>query len=120
MYNSYLKQTNCPGGGMVDTSVLEADIARCKSSSLFWGTKQLNFKEKQMSQSRGPGIDLEQCVANMANNRYLMVLIASARAREIARQNKHSSRFEHLHTPVTALLEVETGKLTAEDISKIQ
>lgn len=31
----------CPDGGMVDTSVLEADVARRESSSLSWGTKDI-------------------------------------------------------------------------------
>ena len=29
----------CPGGGMVDTLVLEANVERRASSSLAWGTK---------------------------------------------------------------------------------
>lgn len=70
--------------------------------------------------SRGTTIDTEQCVANMANDRYLMVIVASARAKEIASQNRHSDRFEHLHSPVTALLEIQNGKLDATGISKIR
>ena len=70
--------------------------------------------------SRGTTIDSEKCVENIANDRYLMVLIASARAKELSRLNKHSTRFEHLHTPVTALLEIESGALTAADLVKIQ
>jgi DNA-directed RNA polymerase omega subunit len=71
-------------------------------------------------QSRGPNLDLEKCVANMGNNRYMMVIVASARAREIANQNKHSERFEHRHPPVTALLEIENGKLDINGIRKIR
>jgi DNA-directed RNA polymerase subunit K/omega len=72
-------------------------------------------------QSRGPSLDLEKCVANMGNDRYMLVILASARAREIAQQNKHSERFEHRHTPVTALIEVENDKLDIDRVvQKIQ
>lgn len=70
--------------------------------------------------SRGPTLDLEQCVANMANNRFMMVIIASARVREIAAKNKHSNRLEHRHPVITALKEVEKGELTLADVKKIR
>ena len=38
LYNILYILEICPGGGMVDTSVLEADVARRESSSLSWGT----------------------------------------------------------------------------------
>ena len=34
----YPAPNTCPGGGMVDTLVLEASVARRASSSLAWGT----------------------------------------------------------------------------------
>ena len=70
--------------------------------------------------SRGTTVDLEQCVANMGGNRYNLVIIAAARAREIALQNRHSDRHMHLHTPVTALLEVQNGELDLSDIKRIR
>lgn len=70
--------------------------------------------------SRGPELDLEKCVANMGNSRFMMVIIASARVREIAAKNKHSTRIEHRHPVVTALKEVERGELTLMDIKKIR
>ncbi len=36
--NSYPDLQICPGGGMVDTLVLEASAERRESSSLSWGT----------------------------------------------------------------------------------
>ena len=65
-------------------------------------------------------MDLEQCVANMDNNRYTMVVIASARVREIASKNRHSTRTEHRHPVVTVLKEVERGELTLADVQKIK
>jgi DNA-directed RNA polymerase subunit K/omega len=61
--------------------------------------------------SRGPSLDLEKCVANMDNNRYMMIVIATARVHEIASKNRHSDRMEHRHPVITALKEVEAGDL---------
>lgn len=105
---------------MVDTSVLEADIARCKSSSLFWGTKHKVGNMAYGNYSRGPDLDLEKCVENMGNSRFMMIIIASARVREIANKNKHSVRLEHRHPVITALKEVESGELTLSDVQKIK
>jgi DNA-directed RNA polymerase omega subunit len=69
--------------------------------------------------SRGTTIDTDLCVENIGN-RYNLVIIAAARAREIAEQNRHSSKHAHWHTPVTALLEVQEGKLRLEDIKKVR
>lgn len=70
--------------------------------------------------SRGPDLDLEKCVANMDNSRFMMVVIASARVREIANKNKHSTRLEHRHPVITALKEVESGELSLADVQKIK
>jgi DNA-directed RNA polymerase omega subunit len=70
--------------------------------------------------SRGVDIDTDQCVQNVGGNRFDLVLIAAARAREISQNNRESVRTEHLHTPVTALLEVQNGKLGYEGIRKVR
>lgn len=57
--------------------------------------------------SRGESIDTEKCVAQAGGNRFDMIIMASNRAREIKRNNSHSDRIEHLHSPVTALLELQ-------------
>ena len=59
--------------------------------------------------SRGPEVDIEKCVRNSGTGRFDMVLIACARAREIKRQNKSSERYEHRHTIVSALKDIEAG-----------
>jgi DNA-directed RNA polymerase subunit K/omega len=69
--------------------------------------------------SRGPNLDLEKCVENMENNRYMLIVVASAKAREIAAKNKHSTRFEHLHPVITSLKEVEDGTLDITGIKSI-
>jgi DNA-directed RNA polymerase subunit K/omega len=70
--------------------------------------------------SRGTTIDTEKCVKNVGGNRFNLVIIASARAREISENNRHSDKFYHLHTPVTALLEVQNGELGIEGIRKVR
>ena len=67
--------------------------------------------------SRGTEIDTTKCVEQVGN-RFDLVLIASARAREIRRRNKNSERFEHTHTPVSALLEIQEGKIGKEYLYK--
>jgi DNA-directed RNA polymerase subunit K/omega len=63
----------------------------------------------------GVDIDIEKCVAASNNNRYDMILNATARAKEIMRQ--HGSRPGHSHAGavVGALLELQTGRLTTND-----
>lgn len=63
--------------------------------------------------SRGPSIDTEACVSNAGGNRFDLVLIAAARAREIRRQHASSDKREHVHSIVTALGEIQEGKVDA-------
>ena len=70
--------------------------------------------------SRGPDLDLQKCVENMGNNRFMMIVVASARVREIASKNKHSVRLEHRHPVITVLKEIEKGELTLADVQKIK
>jgi DNA-directed RNA polymerase subunit K/omega len=60
--------------------------------------------------SRHPQLDMEKCVELSGGDRFAMVIAASARARELKQKNRHSERVEHLHSPITALLEIQTGK----------
>lgn len=60
--------------------------------------------------SRGTTLDLEQCVENIGN-RYSMIAIAAARAREIRIKNKHSNRREFVFTELTSLLEIQNGTI---------
>jgi DNA-directed RNA polymerase omega subunit len=66
---------------------------------------------KPIGLSRGTGIDTEQCVINVGDNRFDLVLIASAKAREIRRHNLGSDKREHVHSIVTALEEIQAGKV---------
>jgi DNA-directed RNA polymerase omega subunit len=74
---------------------------------------------KDMSNSRGPDIDTDKCLEVSGTDRFSMVLIAAARAREIKRKNMHSVRREHIFPTVTALLEIQEGKIGKEYLKKI-
>ena len=69
--------------------------------------------------SRGPGVDTEKCVAHVGG-RFDLVLIATVRAREIRRQHRESDKFEHVHSTVTALLEIQEGKIGREYLKRVK
>jgi DNA-directed RNA polymerase omega subunit len=75
---------------------------------------------KPIGLSRGPGIDTELCVENVGSGRFDLVLIATARAREIRRQHRESDKREHIFPIVTALQEIQEGKIGKEYLSKVR
>jgi len=75
--------------------------------------------KKPMGLSRGTEIDTDLCVSNVGANRFDMVLIATARAREIKRRNMTSDRREHIFPIITALLEIQEGKIGEEYLRKV-
>ena len=70
--------------------------------------------------SRGPSIDIEQCVENAGGNRFDLVIMAACRARELSRQHRLSEKFEQLNAPISALLEFQSGKLDREYLKRIK
>jgi len=70
--------------------------------------------------SRGTLIDTEKCVELSGGNRFNLVIMAAARARELRRQHASSQRFEDVHTNVTALLEFQEGKQDANYMKKVR
>jgi DNA-directed RNA polymerase omega subunit len=75
---------------------------------------------KPIGLSRGPGINTEQCVKNVGNGKFDLVLIATARAREIRRQHRDSDKREHIFPVVTALEEIQAGKIGREYLLKVR
>ena len=71
--------------------------------------RQANELRKPLDLSRGPSIDMDKCVEAVGGNRFNLVLIASARTREIRRQHAHSDKREHVHAIVTALADIQAG-----------
>lgn len=70
--------------------------------------------------SRGTEIDTELCVKNAGGDRYMLVILASARAREIARQHRASENPAHIYPVVNALLEFQTGEISLDSARKIK
>jgi DNA-directed RNA polymerase omega subunit len=68
--------------------------------------------------SRGTKVDTQKCVVNANGNKYDLVLMAAARAREIKRRNQSSMLEEHIGAPVTALLEIQRGEVSVDYINK--
>jgi DNA-directed RNA polymerase omega subunit len=56
----------------------------------------------------------------VGESRFDLVLIAAARSREIKERNKESDKFEHLHSNITALLEIQEGKIGREYLKKVR
>jgi DNA-directed RNA polymerase omega subunit len=71
--------------------------------------------------SRGPELNTELLVTNTGSKRYDLVLVAAARAREIRRQNKDSNTYANNFPIVTALLEIQEGKINPKEyLAKIK
>jgi DNA-directed RNA polymerase omega subunit len=70
--------------------------------------------------SRGTTIDTNQCVENAGGNRFDLVLIAAARAREIKRQHHESDKREHVYSNLTALSEIQEGKIGKEYLKRVK
>jgi hypothetical protein len=75
---------------------------------------------KKLTPSRGPSFDRDLAVKNMGENlgMYEMVLAMSARTREIRRQNKGSLDYDLSHPIVSALLELQEGKISGPEYFK--
>jgi DNA-directed RNA polymerase omega subunit len=71
----------------------------------------------KLTDSRGPGIDTEKCVEQVGGSRFDLVLIATVRARELSRRHKAAGHATQLNAPVSALLDVQAGKI-GENILK--
>jgi DNA-directed RNA polymerase subunit K/omega len=72
------------------------------------------------SLSRGTSIDTEKCVELTGGNRFNLVLIASTRAKELSRNHRHAEGKGQLNAPVTALLEIQDGKIGKEYLGRVR
>ena len=62
--------------------------------------------------SRGPEIDMEQCVRQAGGGRYDMVIAVAQRLRELKRKGRESNTYV---TPIDALLEMQAGQINMID-----
>ena len=74
---------------------------------------------KPLTDSRGTQINNDECVENV-ENRFDLILIASARARELANRHKRSGNPGQLNAPVTALLDVQNKKVGREYLKRVR
>ena len=70
--------------------------------------------------SRGTFIDTEKCVSMIGGNRFDLVLVAATRARELARQHRHAENKSQLNAPVSALLDIQEGRVGREYLKRIR
>ena len=68
--------------------------------------------------SRGTEINTDTCVAN-AGGRFDLVLIASARAKEIARKQQYDNEQTYVNPCVSALLEIQSNTVGREYLNKV-
>ena len=73
----------------------------------------------KLSESRGPTLDTEKCVEQAGGNRFDLVLIASVRARELSRRHKAAELTTQVNAPVSALLDIQAGKIGPEYLKKV-
>jgi DNA-directed RNA polymerase omega subunit len=74
----------------------------------------------KLDNSRTPLLDNDLCVSNVGKSRYDLVLIAAQRSKEIQRRHKESSKVEHIHSNVSALLEIQEGKIGREYLKRVK
>jgi len=74
----------------------------------------------KLMNSRGSQIDTQRCVENSGHNRYNLILIAAARSREISRRNRFDENAAGVNAPVTALLEIQEGKIGVDYLKRVR
>ena len=70
--------------------------------------------------NRSDKLDMDKIVEQSGGNRFMLVVMASARAREIRQANRLSGKFEHVHSVVTALMDFQEGKYNEEYIKRVK
>ena len=71
------------------------------------------------SLSRTPEVDIDKCVS-LIGDRNLMVVIASARARELQQAARHREDQVYRSATVDALLDIQNGVIDVEYIRKMK
>ena len=69
--------------------------------------------------SRTPDVDIEKCV-ELIGDRNLMVVIASARAKELQAKERHERSEHYRNATVDALLDIQNGVIDIDYIRKMK
>ncbi len=73
----------------------------------------------QKTSSRGPDLNNDVCVDNVGN-RFDLVLVAAARARELMKQHANSGKQTMSNAPVSALMEIQEGKIGRDYLKRVR
>jgi DNA-directed RNA polymerase subunit K/omega len=79
-----------------------------------------NYMLNKITKSRGPDLDTNKCVKMVGGSKFDLILIAAARARELAQIHRAGDDVASLHAPVTALLDVQKGLVGREYLLKVR
>ena len=74
----------------------------------------------KLTDSRGPQVDTEKCVVQAGGNRFDLVLIATVRARELSRRHKAAGLTTQVNSPVSALLDIQEGKIGRDYLRRVE
>ena len=74
----------------------------------------------KLTDSRGPQVDTEKCVVQAGGNRFDLVLIATVRARELSRRHKAAGLTTQVNSPVSALLDIQEGKIGKGYLKRVE
>ncbi len=74
----------------------------------------------KLTDSRVPEIDTQRSVEQVGGNRFDLVLIATVRARELSRRHKAAGLTTQVNAPVSALLEIQEGKIGREYLRRVE
>jgi DNA-directed RNA polymerase subunit K/omega len=70
--------------------------------------------------SRTQEIDVERCVVNAGSNRFDMILLLAARAREISKRDRETDPSKGSYPVVSALLELQNKQIGREYLKKVK
>jgi len=70
--------------------------------------------------SRADQIDVEKCIKNVGGNRFDLVLIAAAKAREIRRHKVGSELRQDVFPNISSLLSIQEGKTGKDYLKRIR
>lgn len=74
----------------------------------------------KLEHSRGPQLDMNSCLENVGGNRFDLILIAALRAREISRSHQHNPNVLKSRSPVSALIDIQEGKVGFDHLKRIR
>jgi DNA-directed RNA polymerase subunit K/omega len=70
--------------------------------------------------SRGPQFNKEKAMQVAGINQYELILAGAAYARELRKDSHYSTDVRHTHPVVTALLEIQDGKVDCSQFKTIR